>query len=235
MYTSSFISDVFTSVASKYDIMNDAMSFGLHRLWKKQFCSLIKDPGAKVLDVATGSGDIAFGLYKKALNLGLTPNIIGVDINPAMLSLAKVKKLEKNITCGLDFIEADSTNLPFKDNSFDYYTISFGIRNIPDISKALQEAHRVLKPCGKFLCMEFGKPCSPGIKQAYNVYSDYFIPKMGGMIAGNKDAYQYLVDSIRAFPDRKKFLSMMQAAGFKISYGRNLNFGVASIYEGYKA
>jgi len=235
MYTPSFISDVFTAVAGKYDIMNDAMSFGLHRLWKKKFCSLVTDPGAKILDVATGSGDIAFILYKRALSLGLNPNIIGLDINPAMLSLAKVKKLEQNITSGLDFVEADSTELPFEDNYFDYYTISFGIRNIPDIDKALQEAHRVLKPGGKFLCMEFGKPYLPGIKQAYNCYSGYLIPSMGKLIAHNKDAYQYLVDSIRAFPDRKKFLSMMQAAGFKIACGKNLSFSIASIYEGYKA
>lgn len=235
MHASSFINDVFTAVAGKYDIMNDAMSFGLHRLWKKQFCALVTDPGAKILDVATGSGDIAFALYKRALNLGLSPNIVGVDVNPAMLSLAKVKKLEQNISCGLDFMGADATSLPFEDNSFDYYTISFGIRNIPDISKALEEAHRVLKAGGKFLCMEFSKPYLPGIKQAYNFYSDHFIPKMGKLIAGNSDAYQYLVDSIRAFPDRKNFLSMMQASGFKIAHGRNLSFAVASIYQGYKA
>lgn len=234
MYTSSFISDVFTAVADKYDIMNDAMSFGLHRLWKKSFCSLVIDPGAKILDAATGSGDIAFALYNKALNLKLSPNIIGIDVNSAMLCLAKVKKLEKNISWGLDFMEADATNLPFEDNSFNYYTISFGIRNIPDISKALQEAHRVLKVGGKFLCIEFSKPYLPCIKQAYNFYSDHFIPKMGKLIAGNNDAYQYLVDSIRAFPDRKKFLNMMQAAGFKIAHSRDLSFAIASIYQGYK-
>src|SRR6476619_88838 len=229
MYNPSFIKDVFTNVAGKYDIMNDLMSLGLHRVWKKKLCSLIDVLDAPIIDTATGSGDIAFLLMQMAAKKGLTPRITAVDKNPSMLSLAKVRKIIKNIKNELDIVEADATNLPFEDKSFSYYTISFVIRNIPYILKALQEAHRVLKPGGKFLCLEFSKPQIPYISSAYNFYSDKFIPQMGKIVAGNKDAYQYLVNSIRSFPSQEVFLQMMQKAGFRMSYVHDLSFSIASI------
>jgi demethylmenaquinone methyltransferase/2-methoxy-6-polyprenyl-1,4-benzoquinol methylase len=152
-----------------------------------------------------------------------------------MLSLAKNKAIDRNLLdADLQFVHADATNLPFEDNSFDYYTIAFGIRNIPDINSALKQALRVLKPGGKFLCLEFSKPVMCGFKDLYRFYSDYVIPKIGCYVANNEDAYKYLVDSIAAFPDQHIFTSMMKAAGFNIAYFQNLHFSLATIYVGYK-
>ncbi len=234
MSKASFIKQIFSEVAEKYDLMNDLMSFGIHRIWKKQFCNLIKNLDSKILDVASGSGDIAFRLYDKALNDGITPQITLSDVNAEMLQLAKDKAIDRNILDKLDFVVADATNLPFDNNSFNYYTIAFGIRNIPDIQNALNESYRVLKPKSKFLCLEFSKPTMPIFSDFYRMYSDNVIPKIGETVANNRAAYEYLVDSIKAFPDQNIFLSMMQKAGYKISYFQNLSGSIASIYVGYK-
>jgi demethylmenaquinone methyltransferase/2-methoxy-6-polyprenyl-1,4-benzoquinol methylase len=234
MFEESFIKEIFSSVAGKYDLMNDLMSLGVHRIWKKQFCSLVKNLDSKILDVASGSGDIAFRLRENGIRNGLNPHITLSDVNAEMLQVARDKAIDKNILTGLEFVEADATALPFADNEFDYYTIAFGIRNIPDINGALKEAYRVLKPKSKFLCLEFSKPTLPLVKNIYDAYSDYVIPAIGDKVSGNREAYQYLVDSIRAFPDQNIFISMMQNAGFKISYFQNLHFSIASIYVGYK-
>jgi demethylmenaquinone methyltransferase/2-methoxy-6-polyprenyl-1,4-benzoquinol methylase len=235
MFEVNFIKEVFSSVADKYDLMNDLMSMGVHRIWKKKFCRLVENLDSKILDVASGSGDIAFKLYQKAIEKGYTPHITLSDINPAMLQLAKDRAINNNILNNLEFLVADATCLPFDDCSFDYYTIAFGIRNIPDINEALKEAYRVLKPKSKFLCLEFSKPTAPLVKNFYDIYSDCIIPKIGGMVAGNEQAYEYLVESIRQFPDQNIFVSMMQSAGFKVAYFENLHFSIASIYVGYKA
>jgi demethylmenaquinone methyltransferase/2-methoxy-6-polyprenyl-1,4-benzoquinol methylase len=234
MFKPSFIKEVFDNVASKYDLMNDLMSLGTHRLWKNKFCSLVGNLDSKILDVASGSGDIAFRLYNNAAKIGQKPHIILSDVNENMLQLAKDKAIDNNILSGLEYVLADATALPFDDNSFDYYTIAFGIRNIPDIHTTLSEAYRVLKPRSKFLCLEFSKPTAPLIRHMYDLYSDKVIPKIGEVVAGNIEAYEYLVNSIREFPDQNIFISMMQGAGFKNTYFQNLSFSIASIYVGYK-
>jgi demethylmenaquinone methyltransferase/2-methoxy-6-polyprenyl-1,4-benzoquinol methylase len=230
-----FIKEIFSNVADKYDLMNDLMSFGIHRIWKNQLCSLVKNLDSKILDVASGSGDIAFRLHRCALKKGIIPQITLTDVNEKMLQIAKDRAIDRNILNDLEFIVADATNLPFEDNYFDYYTIAFGIRNIPDMQAALNEAHRVLKPKSNFLCLEFSRPIMPIVSSIYDLYLDSIIPKIGDFITNRKEAYEYLADSIRAFPDQSVFLAMMQKAGFKISHFKNLSNSVASIYMGYKS
>ena len=234
MFEEKFIASIFSRIAPKYDLMNDVMSFSLHRHWKKELCSYVKNLNAKILDVACGSGDISFELYRRGQKLALQPKIVLSDVNAQMLQLAKDRAINQNMIDVFEFVQADACALPFEDNSFDYYTIAFGIRNIVEIEQALSEAYRVLKPGARFLCLEFSKPSMPIFKNFYKIYSEKIIPKMGKWIANDQQAYQYLVDSIRAFPDQNIFIAMMQRAGFKFSYCKNLSFSIASIYVGYK-
>ena len=234
MFQANFIHKVFSKVAGKYDLMNDVMSLNLHKVWKRQFCDLVTKLDARILDSAAGSGDIAFELYNRAKKANLTPNLVLSDVNASMLALAKDRAVNSNILHNIDFVEADATQMPWSDQEFDYYTISFGIRNVPDIQKALNESYRLLKPGGKFLCLEFSKPTAAVIRHLYGWYLDKVIPKLGGAIAQDEQSYQYLVDSIKAFPDQNIFISMMQRAGFKMCYFKNLSFSIASIYIGYK-
>jgi demethylmenaquinone methyltransferase/2-methoxy-6-polyprenyl-1,4-benzoquinol methylase len=229
-----FIKEVFSSVADKYDLMNDLMSLGIHRVWKNKFCNLIENLDSRILDVASGSGDIAFRLYHRALKNNITPRITLADVNDKMLQIAKDRAINSNILNDLEFIVADATNLPFENNYFDYYTIAFGIRNICDINAALVEGYRVLKSRGHFLCLEFSKPTMPLMRDIYNLYLDKIIPKIGHFVTNHQEAYQYLASSIKAFPEQSTFLGMMQKAGFKISYFKNLSGGIACIYFGYK-
>lgn len=229
------VQDVFSDVAKKYDLMNDLMSFGLHRLWKTQFCRYIPDLNSKILDVACGTGDIALKLKERARTRNKASNYVtACDINEEMLQIAKNRAIDKNFLDGINFICADAENLPFPDNSFDYYTIAFGIRNVAHISNALNEAYRVLKPMGKFVCIEFSKVESAFLKKIYDFYSFNIIPKIGQIIADNKEAYQYLSESISLFPEQETFKIMIKDAGFdKVNY-HNLNFGVAAIHYAYK-
>lgn len=229
-----FIKEIFSNVANKYDLMNDLMSFGIHRAWKSQFCSLVENLDSKILDVASGSGDIAFRLHKLCLARGIKPEITLTDVNDKMLQVAKDRAIDLNILSDLEFVLADATKLPFEDNSFDYYTIAFGIRNICDMDGALAESYRVLKPKGHFLCLEFSRPTMPIMRDIYNLYLEKVIPKIGQLVTNHQEAYEYLADSIKAFPEQSVFLSMMQKAGFKIANFRNLSNGVACIYLGYK-
>ena len=229
----SLIEEVFSSIAPKYDIMNDLMSFGIHRLWKDEFCRQIPNLNSSILDVATGTGDIAFRLVKEARNRGMNLRIILSDANHEMLKNAKNKAIDSNLL-GLDYICCDAEKLPFPDNSFDYYTIAFGIRNVPKIDVALREAYRVLKPTGKFLCLEFSKIENEYLKQFYDFYSFNVIPKIGQLVTNNKEAYQYLAESIDLFADQDNFRNMIKIAGFaKVKY-QNLTFGVAAIHSAYK-
>ncbi len=223
------VKEVFSSVSSKYDIMNDVMSFGVHRLWKKHFVNQL-DPDQILLDVASGTGDIVKLYYNKCKN----PNITLCDINPDMLEVGRAKLLDSNIFKGLQFICANAEELPFDDQQFDYYTIAFGIRNVTNVNKALKEAYRVLKPGGRFLCMEFAKVSNPIIEKFYDCFSMNLIPKMGKIIAGDEASYQYLVESIKVFPGQKDFIEMIEQAGFKLCKYENLTFGVAAIYSGYR-
>lgn len=240
-----YVSGVFSSVASKYDVMNDAMSAGMHRLWKRSLINKIPaGKNYKYLDLAAGSGDISYAinskLYKKygvapQSALGEQPQIIISDINPEMLEQAKAKRLDKNIHGSFDYKIIDSENIPFPDNSFDIVTISFGIRNVADKDKALSEIKRVLKTGGQFFCLEFSNVENPILAKFYDFYSFNIIPKMGSLIAGDAESYQYLVESIRKFPTADKFAKMLEFAGLeKVSYEK-LSNGIVAIHRGFKA
>jgi demethylmenaquinone methyltransferase/2-methoxy-6-polyprenyl-1,4-benzoquinol methylase len=223
------VGKVFSSVAHKYDLMNDVMSFGIHRLWKARMLEEL-EPNKALLDVASGTGDIAKRYYDKSTS----PNITLTDINHDMLFTGKNKLIDENIWHGLKFICCNAEMLPFDDFSYDYYTIAFGIRNVTDKARALKEAWRVLKPGGKFVCLEFAKVSNPILAQIYDFYSMNIIPHMGNLIAGDKESYKYLVESIRTFPSQENFIRIMEEAGFRMSKFKNLSNGVVALYTGYR-
>ena len=222
---------VFTSVASKYDIMNDVMSGGVHRLWKDAMMDwLAPRPGQRLLDVAGGTGDIAFRFLKRAGS----GSAVVLDLTEGMLVEGRKRAEAERLATSLDWVLGDAMALPFADNSFDVYTISFGIRNVVRPADALAEAYRVLKPGGRLMVLEFSQLPSPMLQKAYDLYSFNVIPRMGQMIAGDRDSYQYLVESIRKFPDQETFLGMVCAAGFGNAKYRNLTLGVAALHSGWK-
>ncbi|OMJ71958.1 hypothetical protein SteCoe_29722 [Stentor coeruleus] len=233
------VNEVFTKVADKYDLMNDVMSLGIHRLWKDEF---ISDMGSfrtsaplSFLDVAGGTGDIAFRISNKLKHeVPVNPpdhNKITVsDINPGMLSVGKQRA--SMLGLNLNWVEANAESLPFPENSFDYYTIAFGIRNVTDRLKAIKEAKRVLKKGGRFMCLEFSKVSNPVIGPFYDVYNKYLIPNLGSLVAGDKDSYQYLIESIEKFPTQEEFAKIMAEAGLSAIHYRNLTFGVVAIHSG---
>lgn len=227
----SLVKGVFSSVASRYDVMNDAMSMGVHRLWKDDMIrTLAPRKNSKLLDVAGGTGDIAFRYLKSCENGEATI----CDINPEMLQEGRKNAINKGILDNINWHCGNAESLPFPDNHFDYYTIAFGIRNVTNIDKALEEAYRVLKPGGRFLCLEFSKVVSPIVAKAYDLYSFHLIPKMGKVLANDSESYKYLVESIRKFPKQNKFADMINDAGFsKVKY-RNLTFGVVALHSGWK-
>ena len=226
----SLVGQVFSNVASRYDIMNDAMSFGAHRVWKNAFVQMIDmRDGLKCLDVAGGTGDIAFRLLNKGASL-----VTVTDINQTMLDEGQKRADNKNILKNIEWLCADAENLPVPDNQYQLYTIAFGIRNVTHIDKVLSEAHRVLVPGGRFLCLEFSHVTNPLFAKLYNSYSFNIIPKIGKMIAGDAEPYQYLVESIRQFPTQEVFAGMIKAAGFaNVSY-KNMAGGAVAIHSGYK-
>ncbi|HJD65388.1 MAG TPA: bifunctional demethylmenaquinone methyltransferase/2-methoxy-6-polyprenyl-1,4-benzoquinol methylase UbiE [Rickettsia endosymbiont of Diachasma alloeum] len=230
----SLVNSVFSNVADKYDLMNDLMSFGMHRLWKDEFIRQIPNLNSNILDVASGSGDIALKLAKKAKDRGNNISLTLSDINEEMLRQAKKKSIDLNLFQNLKFTVASAEELPFPDNSFDYYTIAFGIRNVPDINKALKEAYRVLKPMGKFICLEFSKVKESLLQDFYKFYSFNVIPKIGQIITGNKEAYDYLVESIDLFPSQDEFRIMIKEAGFEEINYKNLSGGIVAIHSAYK-
>lgn len=224
--------DVFHSVARKYDIMNDVMSGGVHRLWKDRLIRMIRPKThMKFLDVAGGTGDIAFRIH--AATGGKAP-ITVCDINASMLAVGEARALDKGILHNLEWVEGNAEKLPFKDNSFDVYTIAFGLRNVTHIDNALAEAVRVLKPGGQFYCLEFSHVDNPLLGRAYAAYSDRVIPKMGGLVANDSESYQYLVESIRKFPRREALCQRMRAAGFSVANAQKLSFGLVAVHEGRK-
>lgn len=220
------VQEVFTTVASKYDLMNNLMSMGIHKIWKDKLINEISPVyDETLLDVAGGTGDIS----QKFLNKGGYSATVA-DLNPAMLNIGKAKLLDPRIT----WIEANAQSLPFNDNSFDYYTIAFGLRNITDIKKALSEAFRVLKPMGKFLCLEFSQVTNPIIKKFYDAYSFKLIPKIGKVITGDEKAYKYLIESIRNFESAPRLTRLLQLSGFENVHYYKLSFGIVAIHIGYK-
>ncbi|WBW75348.1 C-methyltransferase [Schizosaccharomyces osmophilus] len=240
------VKNVFSSVAKKYDQMNDMMSLGIHRIWKNQFVSAL-NPGnsttpMKVLDVAGGTGDIAFRLLDHATqrNHDHSSKVIVADINPDMLAVGKrrAKKTPYFESGRVDFIEQNAEVLDkIPDNSIDIFTIAFGIRNCTHIDKVLEQAHRVLKPGGVFSCLEFSKVYPPLLAEVYRQYSFKFLPLLGTVIAGDSESYQYLVESIERFPDADRFAKMIEQAGFTLAGERGyecLTFGVAAIHTGVK-
>lgn len=230
----SFVHSVFTSVASKYDLMNNLMSFGVHHLWKNEMLKMIPSHTLKLLDVAGGTGDIARLYYQAARKRNIKPEITICDFNQAMLAAGQAKMIDHNILCGIKFVCGDAMSLPFPDNNFDCYSIAFGIRNVVDINQALKEAFRVLKPGGKFVCLEFSQVQNNLLRVVYDLYSSHIIPTLGQYVADDRASYQYLVDSIRKFPKQTEFLRMIQQIGFKATGYKDLSLGITALHYGYK-
>ncbi|KPF77524.1 ubiquinone biosynthesis methyltransferase UbiE [alpha proteobacterium AAP81b] len=222
------VGEVFASVARRYDIMNDLMSAGFHRLWKDDFVRAVRPRGGeRILDMAGGTGDIAFRLAAAGASVTVA------DINPAMLDVGIARAAERGIT-SLVWREENAEKLGLPDRSFDAYTIAFGIRNVTDIPAALREAHRVLAFGGRFFCLEFSTTEWPGFAGAYDVYSERIVPRVGKLVAGDADSYRYLIESIRRFPKMPDFAAMIAAAGFaRVSY-RPILGGAVAIHSGWK-
>jgi demethylmenaquinone methyltransferase/2-methoxy-6-polyprenyl-1,4-benzoquinol methylase len=231
------VKDVFNRVASKYDVMNDLMSLGLHRVWKRQFVQRLSiKPDAHYVDVAAGTGDVTRLIHNAVLSHGLNPSISAVDSNEMMIGQGKAKLIDKGLISGVTWVQASAENLPFDDNSVDALTISFGLRNVSDIQKGLSEFYRVLKPGGQFLCLEFSEVQHKSVNTVYKFYSQNVIPKIGDYIVGKqKEApYEYLVDSIQQFPNQQTLQSMIESAEFKNATYTNLTDGIVAIHEGWK-
>ena len=225
------VQGVFSSVASKYDIMNDVMSVGIHRLWKDAMMDwLAPRKGQRLLDVAGGTGDISFRFLKRAGKAHATV----LDLTHSMLAEGRKRAEANDLADSLDWVTGDAMRLPFEDNSFDVYTISFGIRNVTRPQDALAEAFRVLRPGGRLMVLEFSHIPNDMLQSAYDAYSFNVIPGMGKLIAGDRDSYQYLVESIRRFPDQETFLQMVKDAGFENAAYRNLSMGIAALHSGWK-
>ena len=225
------VQSVFNSVAGKYDVMNDVMSMGIHRIWKEAMMDwLAPSPGQKLLDVAGGTGDISF----KFLNRAGSGHATVLDITENMLIAGRKRAEADKMLNSIDWVVGDAMALPFADNSFDVYTISFGIRNVTRPQEALNEAFRVLRPGGRLMVLEFNQIPVPLVQKAYDIYSFNVIPRMGKLIASDRESYQYLVESIRNFPDQETFLSMVREAGFENTNYRNLSLGIAALHSGWK-
>jgi len=225
--------DVFDSVASRYDLMNDLMSGGLHRIWKDSFVRRIRPrPGMRFLDVAGGTGDIAFRLRQRA---GKSADITVCDLNPNMLSVGRDRAIDRGWMDDFEWVTGNAESLPFPDNSFDVYTIAFGLRNVTRIDTALSEAQRVLKPGGRFFCLEFSHVENPLLAKAYDAYSYGVIPHIGQMVAKDRDSYQYLVESIRKMPTQRDLTRRLKEAGFDSASYSNLSAGIVAIHKALKA
>lgn len=223
---------VFTRVASKYDVMNDLMSMGIHRIWKDAMMDwLAPRPGQRLLDVAGGTGDVAFRFLKRA-GVGAQASVL--DLTESMLQEGRKRAEAERLADALDWVVGDAMALPFADNAFDVYTISFGIRNVTRIPDALREAYRVLRPGGRLMVLEFSQLPNPALQKAYDLYSFNVIPVMGQIVANDRESYQYLVESIRKFPDQEAFAAMISAAGFGQVKYRNLSMGIAALHSGWK-
>ena len=222
------VGGVFTSVASSYDLMNDAMSGGMHRLWKDRFVRRVQPrPTNRVLDMAGGTGDVAFRLAKSGADVTVA------DINPAMLDVGIERAVKRGIE-GLTWTEANAETLDFSDRSFEAYTIAFGIRNVTDIPAALREAHRVLKRGGRFFCLEFSRVEWPGFSDIYDAYSHRVVPRLGKLLANDADSYRYLIESIRRFPDMPAFERMIADAGFVRTKVEPIMGGLVAIHSGWR-
>ncbi|MBM69186.1 MAG: bifunctional demethylmenaquinone methyltransferase/2-methoxy-6-polyprenyl-1,4-benzoquinol methylase UbiE [Haliea sp.] len=227
------VANVFHSVAGRYDLMNDLMSGGIHRIWKRFTIELSAvRTGQSVLDIAGGTGDLA---AKFADIVGPTGRVVLADINESMLNVGRDKLLDHGYQGNLEFVQADAQYLPFPDDSFDCVSIAFGLRNVTDKALALRSMLRVLKPGGRLLVLEFSKPVNPLLEKAYDGYSFRVLPFMGRLVAGDSDSYQYLAESIRMHPDQDTLLGMLEDAGFVNCEYHNLTGGVVALHRGFKA
>lgn len=228
------VREVFSSVAARYDLMNDVMSGGVHRIWKDAMVEWLNpQPGWHVLDVAGGTGDIAFRIAAMARGRGGEAGITVCDINADMLAEGRRRAGEKG-EAHIAWVCGDAEQLPFPDAHFDAYTIAFGIRNVTHIERALSEARRVLKPGGRFLCLEFSKVNVPGLDALYDAYSFKLLPRMGAWVAGDEDSYRYLAESIRRFPPPEQFAAMIAAAGLEQVKIRLLSGGIAAMHSAWR-
>ena len=224
---------VFDSVASRYDLMNDLMSGGIHRLWKRFTIELsAARPGQTVLDIAGGTGDLAARFSRL---VGPEGKVILADINAAMLEVGRDRLIDKGAAGNIEVVQADAQTLPFEDNSIDCITIAFGLRNVTDKDMALRSMLRVLRPGGRLLVLEFSKPTSPLLGKVYDQYSFQILPAMGRLIAQDADSYRYLAESIRKHPDQETLLEMMRDAGFAECQYHNMTGGVVAVHQGLKA
>jgi len=247
------VNQVFTRVADKYDLMNDVMSLGIHRLWKDHFIRTLR-PNSQwnYIDVAGGTGDIAFRYLKqlekqspmpiadtiaeniKETRIRPTSKCVVADINPNMLAVGKQRAIENNLHDRIQWVEANAEELPFEDEQFDLYTIAFGIRNCTHIDRVVSEAYRVLKKGGRFACLEFSQVNNTLLRYVYDQYSKTFIPPMGQIIANDWKSYQYLIESIRVFPKQTEFADLIRSCQFRYVAYENLSFGIAAIHSGFK-
>jgi demethylmenaquinone methyltransferase/2-methoxy-6-polyprenyl-1,4-benzoquinol methylase len=223
---------VFDSVAARYDLMNDLMSAGIHRRWKDEMIARLRPrPGQRLLDVAGGTGDIALRALPRLVPRG---SAVVCDVSHAMLEIGRARALDQGILDGVEWVSADAERLPLPDRSIDLYTIGFGLRNVTRIDAALAEARRVLKPGGRFLCLEFTPEISPLLQPFYDLYSFQFVPLLGRIVTGNRDAYAYLVESIRRFPRQSELAEMIAGAGLGQVSFRNLTGGVAALHSAWR-
>lgn len=226
------VAEVFHSVAAKYDLMNDVLSLGIHRIWKRFTvdCSGIRK-GQKVLDLAGGTGDLT---AKFSRIVGKTGQVVLADINDSMLKVGRSKLRDLGIVCNVEYVQANAEQLPFPDNHFDLVTIAFGLRNVTDKDKALASIYRVLKPGGRLLVLEFSKPLYKPLSKFYDFYSFKVLPILGKLIANDSESYQYLAESIRMHPNQETLKEMMDEAGFESSEYFNLSAGIVALHRGYK-
>ena len=226
------VGGVFDSVATRYDLMNDLMSGGIHRIWKRVTIELsgVRE-GQRVLDVAGGTGDLS---ARFAQIVGSAGGVVLSDINESMLRVGRDKLIDSGAVANLEFVLADAERLPFADRSFDCVTIAFGLRNVTDKPAALRSMRRVLRPGGRLLVLEFSKPVVPGLKPIYDVYSFSVLPWLGKRVAGDSDSYQYLAESIRRFPDQATLAGMMRDAGLEDASYHNLSGGIVALHKGFR-
>jgi demethylmenaquinone methyltransferase/2-methoxy-6-polyprenyl-1,4-benzoquinol methylase len=226
------VREVFASVAGKYDVMNDLMSFGVHRLWK-QFALALTGlrTGQQALDVAGGTGDLALGMLRQ---VGKTGRAVLSDINVSMLERGRDRLLDAGLVGNVECLVADAERLPFDDNAFDCVMIGFGLRNVTDKAAALRSMHRVLKPGGQLLVLEFSTPVAPGLRPIYDAYSFKVLPLLGRFVAKDAASYRYLAESIRMHPDQETLLDMLRTAGFEQARYHNLSGGIVALHRGYK-
>ena len=226
------VAEVFHSVADKYDVMNDLMSFGIHRLWKRYTIEMSGvRKGHKVLDIAGGTGDLA---AKFSRIVGDSGEVVLSDINASMLGVGRSRMVDRGLLSNMEYVQANAESLPFPDNYFDCITIAFGLRNVTEKANALKSMYRIVKPGGRVLVLEFSKPASPLLSKVYDLYSFNILPKIGELIANDSESYQYLAESIRMHPDQQTLKEMMSEAGFDQCDYHNLTGGIVALHRGFK-